>query len=242
MKNFSLSNSERLLAITICGVVITAGVLVSRANADQWDKKTVLTTNQPIQVRDKLLNPGKYVFKLLESNSDRHVVQIFNSDQTQIIDTVLAIPRYRTEPTGKSQFTFWETPPGTAKALRTWYYPGDNFGQEFPYPEHLAMLQQPAPPSAPAVEPTPAPPAEEQEAAPPPAEPQSMNQETQPAEKPAEIAQNTQPEPPPVAPEPQPAQEKPAALPKTASPYPLIGLSGLLSLCLVGLLRLTYQA
>jgi hypothetical protein len=92
----------------------------------------VLTTNEPIQVRDRLLQPGQYVFKLLDSSSDRHVVQIFNDDQSRIIDTVLAIPRYRTEPTGKSRFTFWETPPGTAKALRTWFYPGDNMGQEFP--------------------------------------------------------------------------------------------------------------
>jgi len=67
-----------------------------------------------------------------------------------------------------------------------------------------------------------------------------MNQEPQPEEKPAEVAQNTQPEPPPVAPEPQPVpeQERPAALPKTASPYPVIGLAGLLSLSVLGLLRL----
>ena len=239
MKKFSLNSSGMLLVTAVCGVAIASGILLSRAYADQWDKKTVLTTNQPIQVQDKLLDPGQYVFKLLDSDSNRHVVQIFNGDQTQIIDTVLAIPTYRTQPTGKSQFTFWETPPGTAKALRTWYYPGDNFGQEFSYPEHLAMLQQPAPPAPPAVEPAPAPPVEQPEAAPPP-EPQSMNQEPQPEEKPAEVAQNTQPEPPPVAPEPQPVpeQERPAALPKTASPYPLIGLTGLLSLSVLGLLRL----
>jgi hypothetical protein len=25
-------------------------------------------------------------------------------------------------------------------ALRAWFYPGDNFGQEFPYPKHLATM------------------------------------------------------------------------------------------------------
>ena len=49
--------------------------------------------------------------------------------------TILAIPNYRLQPTGKTVFTFWETPPGQPKALRAWFYPGDNFGQEFAYPK-----------------------------------------------------------------------------------------------------------
>jgi len=93
------------------------------------DKRTILTVNEPIQVRDTLLEPGQYVFKLLDSQSDRHIVQIYNRDQNHLIDTVMAIPNYRIQPTGNSRFTFWETPPGSAKALRAWFYPGDNFGQ-----------------------------------------------------------------------------------------------------------------
>lgn len=88
------------------------GVATFRAQADQWDKKTILTLDQPVQVTDRLLEPGQYVFKLLDSQSDRHIVQIFDGDQKHIIDTVLAIPNYRLRPTGKSQFMFWETPTG----------------------------------------------------------------------------------------------------------------------------------
>jgi hypothetical protein len=75
------------------------------------------------------------VFKLADSNSDRHIVQIFNADETHIIATILAIPNYRLKPTDKSVFRFWETPAGNAKAMRAWFYPGDNFGQEFAYPK-----------------------------------------------------------------------------------------------------------
>jgi hypothetical protein len=32
-------------------------------------------------------------------------------------------------------FRFWETPAGKPKAIRAWFYPGDNFGQEFAYPK-----------------------------------------------------------------------------------------------------------
>jgi len=229
----------RTVAAALCGIGLATGVIVYRAQADEWDKKTILTVNQPIQVRDKLLQPGTYVFKLLNSQSDRHIVQIFNGDQSRIIDTVLAIPNYRLEPTGDSRFAFWETPPGNAKALRAWFYPGDNYGQEFPYPKHLTQLEASvttAPP-APVSEPATAEPAQPETPVTQPAEPQSMTQEPQPEPAPVEVAQAA---PPPPAPAPPPPAEQPAPenLPKTASPYPLIGLCGLLSLGLYGLLRL----
>ena len=34
--------------------------------------------------------------------------------------------------------TFWEVPAGQPKALRAWFYPGDNDGQEFAYPKEEA--------------------------------------------------------------------------------------------------------
>jgi hypothetical protein len=238
----------RTLVAALCGVWLATGVVVHRAQADQWDKKTILTVNQPIQVKDRLLQPGTYVFKLLDSQSDRHIVQIFNSDQSRIIDTVMAIPNYRLEPTGDSRFAFWETPPGNAKALRAWFYPGDNFGQEFPYPKHLIQLEA-------SVTTAPPVPVAEQPAAPvtQPAEPQAMTQEPQKEEtQPEELAQATPPPQtpaPPATPAPEPAPPPPSAeraapesLPKTASPYPLIGLSGLFSLGLYGLLRLKRSA
>lgn len=230
MKSHSLINFQ--LSVALCA--LTFGLFATRAEADQWDKKTILTVDQPIQVQEKLLEPGQYVFKLHDSNSDRHIVQIFNGDQTQLIDTVLAIPNYRLRPTGHSQFAFWETPPGTAKALRAWFYPGDNFGQEFRYPKHLAMLATTTPTlPAPPPESTPEPP--QQEPAPPEAQPQSMKQAPQPDDQPTEVAQNA----PPQAPEPLSREENtPAELPKSASMYPLLGLSGLLWLSLYGLLRL----
>jgi hypothetical protein len=232
MRSHSLIKS-RFMLVTLCGISLGAGILAFRAQADPWDKKTILTVDQPIQVTDRLLEPGKYVFKLADSNSDRHIVQIFNGDQSRIIDTILAIPNYRLQPTGKSQFMFWETPAGNAKALRAWFYPGDNFGQEFRYPKQLVALNMPQP-AAPAPSPEPV------AAAPQEPSPQPTVQQPPKEEHPVEMAQNNPP--PPAAAPPAPAEPEPEKLPKTASPYPLIGLSGLLSLGAYGLLRLTRSA
>jgi len=222
-----------------CGVAL-AFTIATHAKGDAWDKQTVLTVNQPIQITDTYLDAGTYVLRLADIGSARHVVQIFDADQRHIINTVMAIPNYRLEPTGNSRFAFWETPPGSAQALRAWFYPGDNFGQEFRYPSHLRQLALNTPPPPPAFGPTPepAPAVTETQTAQPtatvqpvaPEQPVEVAQATPaPAQEPVEIAQNT---PPPT---PAPAKE----LPKTATPYPLIGLAGLFFLAGYGFIRPT---
>lgn len=130
--------------ITFKPVILSVVALLSVSltmplKADQWNKKTVLTVKETIQLPNTVLQPGTYVFKLADSLSDRHIVQIFNADETQIIATILAIPNYRLKPTGKSDFRFWETPAGNPRAMRAWFYPGDNFGQEFAYPKMISI-------------------------------------------------------------------------------------------------------
>lgn len=121
---------------------------------------------------------------------------------------------------------FWETPAGQPKALRAWFYPGDNFGQEFQYPEEelQRLAQRPSPTVTVAsiqtrtIEQEPQQVAQARPPAPAP-EP-----EPQPAPEP-----QAQPEPEP-APAPAPVSEPEPTLPRTASPFPLIGLAGLLSI------------
>lgn len=248
MKVNILTHSRGALAM-VCGIAFLASLATFRASADEWDKKTILTVNQTIQVRNTVLDPGQYVFRLYSSPSDRHIVQIFNADQSQLISTVLAIPKVRLEPTGDSQFSFWETPPGTAKAMRAWFYPGDNTGQEFPYPEHLkelAMANPPAP--APLAAPAVSPPDTAQPTTPdtamaqpvqpaPAAEPEATTGESRDREAPVAEEATPEPTPEPPAATPTPEEQPPAELPKTASLYPLIGLSGAVLLGFAGLLR-----
>src|SRR5713101_5272376 len=138
------------LALAVASIGFLGIAFAPNARADEWNKKTIMTVNESIQVPNKVLPPGKYAMKLLDSPGDRHIVQIFNADQTHIETTILAIPNERLQPTGKTVFTFWETPPGQPKALRAWFYPGDNFGQEFAYPKSAAtqiaaIAKQPVP-------------------------------------------------------------------------------------------------
>jgi len=120
-----------LQTIAFVAVVGMAGVGI--VDADVWDKKTIITTDEVMQLPNMMLQPGTYVIKLADSSANRHIVQFFDKDEKHLITTVLAIPNLRLRPTGKSVFAFWEVPAGQPKALRAWFYPGDNFGQEFAY-------------------------------------------------------------------------------------------------------------
>ena len=95
-----------------CGVGAVGLAFSPVAQADVWNKKTIVTVNEPIIAGNVVLEPGTYVWKLLDSPSERHVVQIFNREENHVFTTVIAIPNYRLRPTDHTQFTFWETPDG----------------------------------------------------------------------------------------------------------------------------------
>ena len=120
---------------------LMSSAFVPSLRASVSDKKTIINVSQPIVVEGTLLQAGQYVLKLQDSSPSRDVVYIYNGEETRLITTVLAIPAYRLQPTGKSEFSFYEAPTGQHPALHTWFYPGDNSGFEFLPREHAAAAQ-----------------------------------------------------------------------------------------------------
>jgi hypothetical protein len=121
------------------GLVLVGGLLLTgvanRGKADEWNKKTYITISQSIEVPGAILPPGRYVFKLLDSPSNRHIVQVLNERENHVYCTNLAISKQRMEPADKTILTFYEMPGGGPEPVRAWFYPGDLIGQEFVYPK-----------------------------------------------------------------------------------------------------------
>ncbi len=176
--------------------------------ATQWNKKTLITVREPLALPDTVLQPGKYMMELSDNQTYRHVVRVYTEDGRKLVATIVGLPAHQMVAANSEQFTFWETPPGRPPAMRTWFYPGDTYGTQFMYPpEQAYQVAQAVPPPPPVTAPE-APPA-------------------------AEEAPAVAPPPPPVTP---PAVTAPA-LPKTASPLPLIALFGLLAAAGAGATR-----
>ena len=220
--------------VSLCAsasLIFATAALVPSAKADEWDMQTKVTFNNPVEIPGMVLGPGTYTLRLLDSPSNRDVVEVMNADMTHLYRFVMAIPTYRLEPTDHTVITFEERAAGAPQAIRNWYYPGDLRGEEFLYGKaHPMMTAGALPPAAPA----PAPPAEE--AAPAPAPP-AEEAAPAPAPAPAPSAEATPAPQESTAPEvaqaaPPPAQNAPEQLPKTASDLPLLGLLGGVSLAM----------
>lgn len=131
----------RLNAVTKAAlfIAVLALCLPLRMKASDFDESTRMTFSQPIEIPGQVLPAGTYVFKLADSISDRHIVEIWNKDQTHLYATILAIPDFRMLPTGTTVIKFEERTAGAPEAVRAWFYPGEQFGQEFVYPKVRAM-------------------------------------------------------------------------------------------------------
>jgi len=217
--------------------------------ADEWNKKTVVTFSAPIEIPGvgaQILPAGTYVFKLLDSQSDRHIVQIFNERQDHVFSTILAIPNFRLQATDKTVMTFKERASGQPEAIRAWFYPGNRWGQEFVYPKaraialaketNLPVLAMPTELATNLAEPI-------QSADEPPAI--ALKQAPIEAVTPTgdTVAMTEVVDPPPVEtamaqPDRPAAAEPNMVLPKTASLLPLLGLIGLVSLAVGTVLSL----
>jgi len=101
--------------------------------SDDYDKKTDVTIDKPIQVPGATLQPGTYMFILMNSSSNRHIVEIKSEDGKKLYATTFTTAAQRITPTGKVVLSFYEMPAGTPDAVRQWFWPGDKEGEEFLY-------------------------------------------------------------------------------------------------------------
>ena len=283
------------LIATACVMALFAVLTLNVAAQDfNTNERTYLTFSGTVELPGVTLQPGTYLFKLADSQSNRHIVQVLSQDEKQIHATILAVPAERLEVTGENVVTFRENAEGTTPAVQYWYYPGDRIGHEFVYPKAQAMKiaartgqnvlstegevsssdsvvssvnpegetsewnregaaprtaenQTGAVAGTTGVSEMPKPEAQTAEAQPetvnPAEETKNPESETPPAE-PAMAAAQTEPAQPAVVPAPAP-QERAAVgtsgradeLPRTASPLPLSGLIGLLSLSGAAVMR-----
>lgn len=211
------------LSLTILCLLVTP-----KAKADDWDRKTVFTFSGPVEVPGngaQVLPAGTYVFKILNSDTNRHIVQILSQDESHVFTTILAIPNYRLKTTGKTVLTFSERPAGEPEALKAWFYPDHQWGDQFVYEKSKAIqlareTNEPVLATPVAVVDAPV-----ETLATAPVVAVSPTGEVVDT---AVVVEAPPVEAAAVAPAPAPAPA--ATLPKTASSLPLIGLAGLLML------------
>jgi hypothetical protein len=233
------------LAFTAAMLLLT---LNPAARATEWEKTAVITFPYTVQVPGAVLGTGTYVFKLNESPSNRNMVMIYDQNQQRLVTSVLAVPAFRLDMNNNDIIRFSERPAGQPPAVAEWFYPGDNYGQQFVYtnyqPRQVAQLTPTEQSTSQDMTTTPSQDTSTPAATSQPTTPSDASQTTAPQTDTTPAAtpdtSNTQTDtttPAPAAPA-APADNTnsnatttstdTAQLPKTASPLPLVGLMGLL--------------
>jgi len=214
----------KTMAALLC-IGLLSAVFSPPITADPWNQETKVTFNQPVEIPGQVLPAGTYVFRLMDSPSNRNIVQVFSEDRAHLFATVLAIPDYRLQPSDKTVLMFEERPKDSPEAIKAWFYPSDDYGHEFVYPHRralelaqanqqtvLATSSEPTEANAPVVGVT----------------PQGTDVAANEATQSESSATSQQ------------ASSEPTELPKTASPLPLVALVGFIAVSIgLGLRQLS---
>jgi hypothetical protein len=126
-----------IISCFILALVFLAPPLI---HGDEWNLATRFTVNHPFEVPNMVLQPNTpYVIRLYDSPAERHVVQIYNEDQSKLLTMFMGVSDERMQAADKTVFTFIETAPGYPLPMKEWFYPGRLHGLEFVYPKDQAM-------------------------------------------------------------------------------------------------------
>jgi LPXTG-motif cell wall-anchored protein len=196
-----------------------ASLLLAQGSPVQ--RTTNLSISEPTEISGTVLQPGAYVIRVHDVTGGKVQVQVTDENQKKVIVTVTAMRTRRNLDTNQQQAEQTEFTYTTANghpALSTWFYPGDEWGEQFAtgnatWTEQagtVAVSQTKTETRSTEVVRT-------SEPAPTPAA-APVARYTPPASETAETA------PAPMA------RTMPSQLPKTASDLPLLGLIGLAAL------------
>ncbi|HUA14598.1 MAG TPA: hypothetical protein VMG31_04820 [Verrucomicrobiae bacterium] len=122
----------KVFAVVVC-LVLAFGVCLPSARADEWNERTELTFNQPVEIPGVVLPAGTYWFILANSQGNRNIVQVFGENWKTLYATELTVPTLRAESTDHTVIRFAERPHTAPDAILKWYYPGRDTGHQFLY-------------------------------------------------------------------------------------------------------------
>ena len=111
------------LAVGLCASVVAVG-FAATANAQGGPAEASLfTLTEPVNVGGTILQPGDYVIKVVSTQTDRKVVQVWSADKKTLFTTLLTVlhPEGSRAPARESRLVYYPAKDGQVKALKTWF-------------------------------------------------------------------------------------------------------------------------
>jgi len=130
----------RRLIVVACAVAMLAFMAPAMASAQATsDHRTYFTFSGDVRLPGVTLPAGRYVFRFADGSTGRQVVQIVSDQGNKMYGLFMTIPARRMDYAKDAEVRFMETQAGTAPAIKTWWYPGYMTGNEFIYSRDEAL-------------------------------------------------------------------------------------------------------
>jgi hypothetical protein len=130
---------NKILQVGLC-VAALSGIFATSAKADDYNKKTVVTFREAVQIPGQVLPPGTYTFMLLDSPANRNVVEVWNADQNHLFASLETNSELQWRPpdrpmyyANQPSFQLEEQGPDQPMLLRSFYFPSYQERQDFIY-------------------------------------------------------------------------------------------------------------
>ncbi len=125
----------RRIVHTLCGVVLL-GVLATASTGAMLNARrtTHFTFRTAVALPGVTLQPGAYVFEVLNPDTSADMVRVMNRDRTKTY--TLQFTRFVHRPAWgemKSTIALGEAPAGTPQPIKTWFPENETTGREFLY-------------------------------------------------------------------------------------------------------------
>jgi len=119
----------------VLAALLIALSLCPSLKADPWDKKTIVTFDQDVEIPGQVLPAGTYVFKLFRSDSDRFIVQVWAEGESQLLATLTTVGDSYPNPSGKAYFVLdmSGTDEGYPPSVTAWFFGVCDEGRDFIY-------------------------------------------------------------------------------------------------------------
>jgi hypothetical protein len=126
-------NHMRKISTLIFAALMLLTVVLP-AVADEEDKATKITIDEPVEVPGHVLEPGTYTFRLLAPETDQQMVEIRDSNQ-KLVTLLLGMPASRRGVSDNNLLHFKKNADGGPEEVQAWFFPGETEGVQFAYPK-----------------------------------------------------------------------------------------------------------
>ncbi len=126
-------NSKVVPLITLLlGLILLFSATLS--SASDWSRSYTVVFKEPVAIPGQILPAGMYVFKLLDGDTNSHIIQIWNAEQTRIVATRLStIASVMENAPAENLILFENRGKDGPPAIKAWFHPGKSYGDEFAY-------------------------------------------------------------------------------------------------------------